>query len=105
MGVIIKDFPDSFDPVAIIEEEVKKCPFCKKTLAESWGGKGKIPYFHSSSQYADKRGKVHIILRYKNKYLWRRYSNLKCGACGCEWDTNWYPVDHSMFEVEIRGED
>lgn len=97
MSKVITDLPDEIDPVVLIEKSKVSCPFCKTSLTEWY--RGKIKY-----KYADKKGKHHNILTYKNKYEWKRIPKVYCTKCKCEFDTGWYPVDHKMFEIPVKEE-
>lgn len=94
----ITDLPDDFDPVVIIEERMEKCPIC--------GGCYNSRFFHDEMrEMMDSKGRHHKILKWLNKYLWERKVGLKCENCGCQWDTGWYPADHSMFEVKVTSDE
>lgn len=96
MGVVITDLPDEIDPIILIENKLKKCPLCGQRCDEeplNWdeNKRGAFmhrwPNFYPDEKKADEKGKIHKILLSKNKYLWKRYDNLKCPSCGCSWDT------------------
>ena len=107
MSIIITDLPDEIDPVVLIEKKLKKCPLCGQACDEkpsNWDDERIFlsPYFHFTYKKADEKGKTHKILTFKNKYDWKRYNELKCPSCGCHWDTGWFPVDHKMFQIQIK---
>ena len=98
MSKIITDLPDEIDPVVLIEKSKLSCPFCKGSSITDWYC-GTEEY-----KYADKKGKHHNILTYKNKYEWKRITRVHCKKCKCVFDTGWYPIDHKMFEIPIEKE-
>ena len=108
MGVTITDLPDEIDPIILIQKKLKKCPLCGQSCDKKpsdWD-ENKVfipPYHYFIYRKADKKGKNHKILTFKNKYEWKRYYSLKCPSCGCQWDTGWFPADHKMFEITLEN--
>ena len=110
MGVTITNLPNEIDPVILIERKMKICPYCGQICDKRPSNWDKekvfiVPYFDSFYKKADKKGKNHKILTFKNKYRWKKYTELKCPSCGCKWDTDWFPIDHKMFEIYINKEE
>lgn len=110
MGVTIIDLPDEIDPVVLIEEKMKICPYCGEICDKkpsNWDDKRIfiVPYFNTIYKKADEKGKSHKILKFKNKYQWKRYPSLRCPSCGCKWDTGWFPMDHKMFEIALENKE
>ena len=97
---IITDLPDIIDPVILIEEKVRECPFCNSVKNID-----KPQWRNTLKQYADKRGVHHQIFTFLNKYLWKKYVDLHCTKCGCTWDTNWFPADREMFKISISDDE
>lgn len=93
---IIKDLPDTIDPIILIEQKVHECPFCKTNKFIRG-----IRWCDKMTKKADKHGKTHNILTFLNKYQWEKHEDVHCTKCGCTWDTDWFPVDRDMFKVEI----
>lgn len=110
MGITITDLPDEIDPVVLIEEKMKICPYCGQICDKkpsNWDEKRVfiIPYFDTIYKKADEKGKSHKILKFKNKYQWKKYLSLRCPSCGCKWDTGWFPMDHKMFEITLENKE
>lgn len=107
MSIIITDLPDEINPIILIEKKVKKCPLCGQQCDEkpaNWNNNKEFikPYLCSNARKADKNGKVHKILKFKNKYWWKKYTGLRCPSCKCEWNTEWFPIDPKMFEITLK---
>ena len=102
MSRVIKSLPDDFDPITIIKRKMRTCPICGQYCDDP---QDRWTRYHIYSKYLDIFGKYHKFRKSLNKYRWDRIENLKCQNCGCEWDTGWYPADHSMFEIAINEDD
>lgn len=98
MSKVITDLPDEIDPIVLIEKSKLSCPFCKESSTTDWYSRDE------KYGFADKKGKYHNILIYKNKYKWKRIKKVHCQKCECEFDTGWYPIDHKMFEIPVKEE-
>ena len=99
----ITNLPDEFDPVIIIDEKMRTCPFCKRVVPKYSNEKDhlKYDYTYSSTDYRDAKGRKHIIFQKLNKYLWKRVT-VTCGKCNTTWESVWYPADQDMFHVKIK---
>lgn len=91
-GKTVTDLPDEIDPVVLVRKYMKTCPFCNS--------RDHISCEHYEESFRDNEGIQHKILRYKNKYEWRK-DKYECYECESKWETDWYPTDHKMFTVRI----
>lgn len=97
---IITDLPDKIDPVELLKAKALICPFCKANHSY-YGENGSNHHYYKN---ADKNGKTHTLLIHLNKYRWQKTA-CRCGKCGAMWTTEWYPVDHDYFTVEVGDDD
>lgn len=90
----IRKYPDKIDPLKIVEKSVTVCPFC--------GTDNNVYIIDVHYMLADKDGKHHYILLWRNKYRWAKFyfgcRNFNyCNGCGAEFETDWVPYDTDFY--------
>ena len=104
-GKTIIDFPDQIDPVKLIDEKMRTCPFCNRVVSDDstpWSKEYKSDYVRTSDCiYLDAKGKEHRFRKKLNKYRWFKYI-VRCGKCYTKWKTDYFPADYQMFEIKVK---
>lgn len=105
-GKTLIDFPDQIDPVKLIDEKMRTCPFCNRVVSDAstpWSKEYKFDYTRKSdSVLLDDKGKKHRFRKKLNKYRWIKYEVVRCGKCYTSWKTDYFPADCKMFAIEVK---
>lgn len=97
MSKIITYLPKEINPVILIEDKMMTCPICGTVINKY----NRIRYSYER-EWMGADGIHHIFRKKLNEFVWKRYKDLKCEKCGCNWDTGWFPADNGMFEIPVK---